>query len=104
MKTRFATAAAIFGLLIFSCSPKTTNPTTAKPVSEKTPAELAHDNEVAAGQSMYENNCAKCHKLFSPTDFNQAEWAPILVRMQRKAKLDDMQIASITTYINSQAK
>jgi cytochrome c5 len=59
------------------------------------PATEAH----AKGQSLYENNCAKCHKLFAATDFSQQEWKPILARMQRKAKLEDADMGLITNYL-----
>ncbi|AWI26150.1 c-type cytochrome [Flavobacterium pallidum] len=59
------------------------------------PATEAH----AKGQSLYENNCAKCHKLFAATDFSQADWKPILARMQKKARLDDADMGLITNYL-----
>ncbi|WP_431244578.1 hypothetical protein ACQ9BO_09985 [Flavobacterium sp. P21] len=40
--------------------------------------------------------------MFEPTKFTKEEWRPILVRMQKKAKLDDTNMASITNYIHSQ--
>ncbi|SFD64242.1 c-type cytochrome [Flavobacterium phragmitis] len=58
--------------------------------------------ELEAGKNMYENNCAKCHKLYDPKKFTKEEWAPILVRMGKKAKLDETQLASVTDYIHSQ--
>jgi len=57
---------------------------------------------LAEGKNLYENNCAKCHKLFEPKKFTKEEWTPILVKMGKKAKLDDTQMASITNYIDSQ--
>ncbi|WP_298221733.1 cytochrome c [Flavobacterium sp.] len=56
-------------------------------------------SELSAGKTNYENNCAKCHKLFDPRDFSKAEWAPILVTMQKKAHLTDAEMAPITNYI-----
>jgi cytochrome c5 len=94
MKTRII-AVAILGIFIYSCSPKVVAPVVNAPKVELTP-------ELAAGKSMYENNCAKCHKLFSPTKFSEQDWKPVLVRMQKKAKLDDAQMAQISNYIYSQ--
>lgn len=59
-------------------------------------------SELSAGKTNYENNCAKCHKLFDPKDFSKAEWAPILVSMQKKAHLSDAEMAPITNYIYTQ--
>ncbi|MDR7370940.1 cytochrome c [Flavobacterium aquidurense] len=100
MKAKILTLAAIT-LLAVSCGTKKTAPA-APAVTATAPAPAALTPELAAGKSMYENNCAKCHKLFEPKKFTQEEWAPILVKMQKKAHLDDTQMASITNYIHSQ--
>jgi cytochrome c5 len=94
MKTRII-AVAILGIFIYSCSPKVV-----APVSEAKKMELTP--ELAAGKSLYENNCAKCHKLFEATKHTQEDWKPVLVRMQKKARLDDAQMAEISNYIYSQ--
>jgi len=66
------------------------------------PARLLTPEEIAQGKSLYENNCAKCHKLFAPTDYTYEKWKPILIRMQKKARMDDAQMVAITNYINSE--
>ncbi|MHC0445750.1 cytochrome c [Flavobacterium sp. 3-218] len=58
--------------------------------------------ELAEGKNLYENSCARCHKLYEPKQFTKEDWAPILAIMQKKAKLDDVKMASITNYIHSQ--
>ncbi|OYU79405.1 MAG: cytochrome C [Flavobacterium sp. BFFFF1] len=63
------------------------------------PVVAAVSDAHAKGQSLYENNCAKCHKLFAPADFSQQDWRPILARMQKKARLDDADMGLITNYI-----
>jgi len=57
---------------------------------------------LAEGKDLYENNCGKCHDLFKPKDFSKEAWAPILVSMQEKARLSDMQMANISNYIYAQ--
>jgi cytochrome c5 len=57
---------------------------------------------IAEGKDLYENNCAKCHDLFKPKDFSKEAWAPILVSMQEKARLSDLQMANISNYIYAQ--
>jgi len=90
-----------FALFVVSCgTQKTTTAaatTTAEP--EKT---IALTPELEAGKNLYDNNCAKCHKLYDPKKFTKEEWAPILVRMGKKAKLDEAQLASVTNYVHSQ--
>ena len=94
MKIRII-AIAILGIFVYSCSPKVVAPVTEAPKVLLTP-------ELAAGKTLYENNCARCHKLYSPTKFSEQDWKPVLVRMQKKAKLDDVQMAGISNYIYSQ--
>ncbi|KAF2330409.1 c-type cytochrome [Flavobacterium ginsenosidimutans] len=60
------------------------------------------DTALAEGKQLYDNNCAKCHKWYEPKQFSKEEWKPILIRMQKKAKLDDIKMASITNFIDSQ--
>lgn len=92
-------ALAVLALLIYSCASKTPAPVAE---TKNEPAAKVMTKELAAGQSLYENNCAKCHKLFAPKDFSSEDWKPILVAMQKKAHLDDAEMASISDYINSQ--
>jgi cytochrome c5 len=94
MKIRII-AVAILGIFLYSCSPKVIAPVTEVKKTELTP-------ELAAGRVLYENNCAKCHKLFSPTKLSEQDWKPVLVRMQKKARLDDAQMVEISNYIYSQ--
>jgi cytochrome c5 len=98
MKAKILTLAAVT-LLLVSCG---TKKTAAAPAVTETAKAVELTPELAAGKTMYDNNCAKCHKLYEPKKFTQEEWAPILVRMQKKAHLDDSQMASITSYIHSQ--
>ncbi|RZJ35498.1 MAG: cytochrome c [Flavobacterium sp.] len=95
MKSKIVAIAFVLSAL--ACSTK-------KPVADKKEEAPAVSTEIAEGKSMFENNCARCHKLFSPTAFTREQWEPILVKMQRKAKLDDAQMAQIRTYIFSQAR
>lgn len=91
------------GLALFmvSCGTKKAAPVVSATANETAKA-VALTPELEAGKNLYDNNCAKCHKLFEPKKFTKEEWTPILVRMGKKAKLDDTQMASITNYIDSQ--
>ncbi len=89
-------------LLLASCGTKKAPATPTAPAVTETAKTKELTPELAAGKSLYENSCAKCHKLYEPTKFTKEEWQPILVRMQKKAKLDDTNMASITNYIHSQ--
>lgn len=94
MKTKIIIV-AVLGILLYSCSPKVVAPVAEVP-------KVAPPTALALGKTSYENNCARCHKLYAPTDFSKADWAPILTRMQMKAKLDDATMVTISDYISSQ--
>lgn len=82
-------------IALWSCSSSKT--TTAE---TKTVADVAVLPELAEGKSLYENNCAKCHKLFNPKDFSAEEWKPIVLKMQKKAKIDDATREKIYAYLS----
>lgn len=105
MKAKILTLTAV-ALLLFSCGTKkstaVTAVTPATPVGTETVKSTELTPELAEGKNLYENSCARCHKLFEPKKFTQEDWKPILVKMQKKAHLDDTQMASISDYITSQ--
>ncbi len=59
---------------------------------------------LAEGKTTFENNCARCHQLYSPNEFDKTEWKKITNRMQNKAHLDDVQIEKVYQYIVSNLK
>ena len=95
MKTKYFLI-GLFGLLIYSCSPKIVPPPP-PPVAVK--SDKIFGSLAEEGKYLYENNCAKCHKLYDPKSFSSEDWKPILVRMQKKAKISDDQREKIYNYI-----
>ncbi|MEI7508328.1 MAG: cytochrome c [Flavobacterium sp.] len=83
--------------ILYSCggSKSTTSMVDAKKVVATTSLE--------EGKSLYESNCAKCHKLYEPIEFSKEDWKPIVRRMQKKAHLSDEQGTSIYNYIASKS-
>lgn len=113
MRLKFIGLAILAGI-VYSCASKSnvasTPPTPPKPPktavaltpeTEPAPATLMTP-EIAAGKVGYENNCAKCHRLFDPKEYAKEDWAPILVRMQKKAQLSNAEMAPIVNYIYTQ--
>ncbi len=101
MKLRILSAVFAAALLTACGSSKSDSVASATPAAPaNTTVELTP--ELAEGKNLYENSCARCHKLYEPTKFSKEDWQPILIRMQKKAKLDDVKMASITNYIHSQ--
>jgi cytochrome c5 len=103
---------AIASIVIYSCASKqvvqTTKAETTKTetiVTEvakvDTPVAVTLTAEQEHGKGLYEQNCAKCHKLFEPASHNPEEWKVTLARMQKKAKTSDEDTAIIYNYLTA---
>lgn len=97
MKIKLIALVAV-AAFVASCSSKKTVVVTEK----ETPKTVVLTPEQVQGKDLFETRCVKCHKLYDPKKFSQEAWKPVLAKMQKKAHLDDVQIASIANYINSQ--
>ncbi|MES2747267.1 MAG: cytochrome c [Bacteroidota bacterium] len=94
MKLRILSLAFV-GAIIYSCSPKV-----APAVTEAKPPVVATlSAELAEGKSLYENNCAKCHRLYDRHEFTPEQWTPITISMQQKAKIQDVERQKIYNYL-----
>jgi len=93
MKLKFL-AIAVIVFIVYSCGPKMPTPVTEVVEVPLTP-------ELAEGKDLYQNNCAKCHKLYKPESFDKVEWKKIMISMQKKAKIDDAQSLSIYNYVTA---
>lgn len=85
-------------VLLVSCATKqvTTSPETKTVILTQSVSP-----EIVEGKSLYENNCAQCHKLYDTKSFSPEEWQPILLSMQKKANLNDAQRIKIYNYITA---
>ena len=92
MKTKLIAIASVF-FLTLACSPKVSQPEPVKTLEAPLTPELAE------GKLLYETNCAKCHKLFEPTAFTAESWTPIVMRMQKKARISDEDREKIYAYL-----
>lgn len=93
---------ALTVILMASCTAKKPAAVSETTVPKETAKEMVLTPELLEGKSLYENSCVRCHKLYDPKEYSQEEWTPILIRMQKKARLDEAQITSISHYITSQ--
>lgn len=100
MRAKILILTAVTSLLVSCGTKKPAAVTDVSTVETAKTTELTP--ELAEGKNLYDNSCAKCHKLYEPKKFTQEEWKPILTRMQKKAHLDNVQMASIANYITSQ--
>ncbi len=84
---------ALVGTVLFSCAPKVITPSPPVVVANvMTPA-------LAEGKNLYENNCAKCHSLYDRHQFTAEQWTPIVLRMQKNAKIQDFERDLIYNYL-----
>lgn len=86
--------------IIAACSAKkNVAETNTKEEIKQTANENLLKNDIAEGKSLYENNCAHCHKLYDPKQFSAEEWKPIMQRMQKNAQLTDEQGMKVYNYL-----
>ncbi|MGV3697399.1 cytochrome c [Flavobacterium sp.] len=100
---------AVIALIIYSCASKSSVPTIE--VKKEAPAATTVSGaptaigptvmtpELAEGKSLYENNCANCHRLYKSDEFSAEEWRPIVARMAKKSHLDAVQEQKVYNYI-----
>lgn len=74
----------------------------AAPVIPAAPVFATADLE--AGKNIYETKCARCHAVKPVEDYTADRWVGILRSMVPKAKLDSVQRAQLTAYVNTHAK
>jgi mono/diheme cytochrome c family protein len=57
-------------------------------------------DENAAGHKIYIAKCAKCHKLYDPAKYSDAEWEKWMGKMAKKARLTPEQRVLVSHYID----
>ena len=65
---------------------------------------LSSTDPIAAGQKLYVNKCAKCHKFYDPAKYSDADWNLWMGKMSRKAKLKPEQEQLISHYIDEKLR
>lgn len=98
MKIKLFTV-ALLSIVIYSCSKKVTTPVIISEVkvTEETQPELP--TAIAEGKMLYENSCARCHKLFPATKHDNSGWSVTLERMAPKAKITEEQKVLVYNYL-----
>ena len=66
-------------------------------------AELS-SKEMADARKIYIAKCAKCHELYDPKAYGDAEWANWLKKMSKKSKLKPEQIPWLVGYTETLRK
>jgi cytochrome c5 len=60
--------------------------------------------QMEEGKVIWQTNCNRCHKLYTPGSYTIAEWENILPRMYPRTKLDKEQSGKVRAYILPNAK
>lgn len=97
MKVRMLLLVAA-GILVCSCSPKIAPAVTETAPPPPPPAKTLAP-ELAEGKSLFENNCAKCHRLYDRREYDAQQWRPILASMQANAGITDAEREKIYNYL-----
>ncbi len=109
MKRFLAIACLSASVVIMShCSPKipASMTTTAATPAEKV-AEVKRnytEAQMEEGRIVWQGNCGKCHKLFTPESRDVEKWEKVLPRMVKRSKLDDTAAGKVRAYLLAHAK
>ncbi len=79
----------LFILSIVACATKATTSVASletAPTKEFAVANFSED-QLNQGKTLFENNCAQCHKLFNPDSRDAEKWNNVLKRMIPKTDL-----------------
>ena len=57
-------------------------------------------NHESGARKLYLVKCAKCHKLYDPGKYSDAEWRTWMGKMSKKAKLTPEQEQTLTQHID----
>lgn len=94
MKKYLVLSILVFGFV--ACSAK-------KNVVENTKDEITEienlSPELAQGKLLYDSKCAKCHDLPNPSKYSKEKWQPIMLRMQKAAKISDAERDLVYNYV-----
>ena len=76
---------------------KPTLPPAARPSS----AAGLSDEEIRQAVRLCAVKCARCHKLYDPAAYSEAEWKSWMAKMSKKARLKSDQEEMLTRYLNA---
>jgi len=123
MKGKLSYAVIVLTIIIVACSKKTvatrdttvstTTGSTAGMTSETTSSEslkgsgetvAADANLLAAGKTVYETKCIRCHAMKPVAAFTEPRWDGILKIMAPKANLSQVETEQVAAYVKANAK
>jgi cytochrome c553 len=57
--------------------------------------------DLLPGKKLYTAKCARCHKFYDPTGYDDKAWESWMHKMRDKAKLSDEQYGRLSAYLQS---
>ncbi|NCS81058.1 MAG: hypothetical protein COZ80_07410 [Ignavibacteria bacterium CG_4_8_14_3_um_filter_37_9] len=60
---------------------------------------IKQGNGILSGEQLYKEKCGGCHALYQRDKFKEGDWDSVIVRMEKKARLDDNQSKLIREYL-----
>lgn len=91
MKNIFFLASSL--IVLAACTPKTAE------VIEPVETVTFPNTDVASGSKLYAENCGKCHKLKTVTNYSTEQWKTIVPKMAKKAKIDGTAESQVLQYV-----
>ncbi len=70
----------------------------------KSNAEVADASLLAAGKTIYETKCTRCHGMKPTISYSSERWDSILKLMASKSKLTETETQQVTAYVKANAK
>lgn len=98
MKTKLF-AAALLSIVVFSCAKKAVAPVANADVRVLEEVQPELPAAIAEGKMLYENSCARCHKLFPAAKHDKSGWSQTLESMAPKAKITEEQKILVYNYL-----
>ena len=82
---------------IAACSAKTWAPTNEQLVQMKQKVPGITLEEARSGSKLYSEKCARCHRLYPPEKYTEAQWNGILPKMFLKARVSNNEQQELLT-------
>lgn len=79
-------------------------PAPAQPTSNASATTVYEAAEIAAGKTIYEGKCVRCHAAKPVENYTQQRWPGILRSMVPRSKLDSVETKQLTAYVMTNAK
>ena len=67
-------------------------------------AEVRNTGRNEEAKQLYLMKCSKCHRLYDPKEYDDFHWSNWMVKMKKKAHLNDEQYGKIVHYVESLRK